>query len=206
MTHTFRALLLALAYCIAVACAAAQAAHAGTYAVSSCHFRDGRPASVSEWRVFQQQDGAQYDLSCTDGSGIGVSAVGNRIYPHGYLTGVELRVPPDLQVSTIASRANLWTSGTLAWTWDSGYWGDLVGTGLVTISVCGGTGCGGELFDWRLIMRDHDLQSVVLGVSCSVYRVIAPAVRSPRCVVRHRTDRGRQLPTAVWRSTVRLTS
>jgi hypothetical protein len=166
-----RVLVSALAYCL-VACSLAQNASAGTYAVYSCHFRDGQLAATDGWTVVQRQAGAQYDLSCIDGSGVGVSATGTRTYPRGYLTGIELIVPPDLRVSQFATQAQLWTSGAATWAWEAGYFGALAGaTPWTTLNICSGTGCaGGETNDWRVIMRGHDLQSVALGIRCSVYQ------------------------------------
>jgi hypothetical protein len=170
VTYVLRTLTLALAYCL-VAASLAQSADAGTYTVSTCHFRDGRLASVDGWRVVQPQVGAQYDLSCADGTGLGVSVTRTRTYPRGFLAGIELRVPPDLRVSEFASQARLWTSGTSTWTWESGYWGEVAGTtGWARVDVCTGTGCvGGAFFDWRTIIREPDLQSVALAVHCSIY-------------------------------------
>lgn len=169
-THA-RLFVTALAYCL-LAGALAPSANAGIYTISSCHFRDGTPAPTDLWRVVAPQAGAQYDLSCTDGSGVGVRLARNRTYPRGYLTGLEMRVPTDLTISAAAVRDQRWSSGTADWSFYAGYWGSLPGdTTWTGIDVCGGApgGCSGAVVDWHLVYRDHDFQSFGLGVWCSEY-------------------------------------
>ena len=80
-------------------------ATAGVYTVSSCHFRDGTPAPTHLLRAVGPKTGVLYDLSCTDGSGVGVRLTGlAEGCPVGDAAGLETRAAAGLVIDAAAVR------------------------------------------------------------------------------------------------------
>jgi hypothetical protein len=149
------------------ACSLSSTAFAGTYSVYNCSFPDNRPAPTDGWRIVAPSPGASYDLSCTDGSGMGLWLTRTMPYPPGFMTGIEIPLPADLTVSSASVREERLASGSgTDWHTAAGFWGSLVGLGAWTaIDVCSG-GCSSGIQDWHLVLDRHEARSFGLGVSC----------------------------------------
>jgi hypothetical protein len=152
--------------CCVIACFATQPASSQTYSVFNCHFPDGSVAPTDGWRVISAAAGAAYDLSCTDGSGIGVSLTHTQTYPRGYETGIGLRVPPDIAITAATAKDQLWASGGTDWATASGYWAAWPGSPWQAVNVCWGA-CSVASAKWRLVMTGNDYEMFGLAVTCS---------------------------------------
>jgi hypothetical protein len=161
-----RIALATLIYCV-IACSTTQPASGQTYSVFNCHFPDGHVAPVDAWRVIGPAGGAAYDLSCTDGTGIGVSLSHTQTYPRGYETGIGLRVPPDIAIRAATVRDQQWASAGTGWATGSGYWAAWPGSPWQAVNFgCFGA-CHFAVATWRLVMDGHDYEMFGLGVTCS---------------------------------------
>jgi hypothetical protein len=164
-----RLFLWSLAYCL-LAGAAASSANAGVYTVSSCHFRDGTPAPTDLLRVVGPTTGVSFDLSCTDGSGVGVKFTGTGPYPVGYAAGIEMRAPLGLIISSAAVQDQKWGAWGSGWAFNAGYFGSLPGeTSWLGVNVC--SACAGEVNDWHVELATNgpSRQSFGPGVECNPY-------------------------------------
>jgi hypothetical protein len=170
MKAALRVFLCSIAYCL-LAGALASSANAGVYTVSSCHFRDGRPAPTDLWRVVGPQTGVNYDLSCTDGTGVGVRVTATQAHPIGYAAGIEMRAPAGLVITRAAVQDQKWGAWGSGWSLAAGYFGSDAGAAnWEGVNIC--TACKGELADWHdefVSDGDRDRQSFGPGVECSVY-------------------------------------
>ena len=173
MITLIRIVLLAIVSLL-FACSLSSTALAGTYSVYNCSFPDNRPAPTEGWRIVAPSPGATYDVSCTDGTGMGVWLAGSMPYPPGFMTGIEIPLPPDLTLSSATVREERLASGNASnWYTEAGFWGSLTDVGWTAIDVCAG-GCISGIQDWHLILDRHEARSFGLGVSC-------PATVSTTC-------------------------
>jgi hypothetical protein len=164
-----RLFLWSLVYCL-LAGAAASSAHAGVYTVSSCHFRDGTPAPTDLLRAIGAKTGVTYDLSCTDGSGVGVRVTGSAPYPVGFRAGLEMRAPLGLVIASAAVQDQKWGAWGSGWSFEAGYFGSTAGaTNWLGVNIC--TSCAGEVNDWHVELQANSAsrQSFGPGVECSGY-------------------------------------
>jgi hypothetical protein len=167
--------LFALIYCVLTG-ALAPSANAGTYTVSSCHFRDGSPAPTDLWRVAVPSPGVIYDLSCAEGSGgsgLGAGTSGANAFAPGFATGLEIRAPSPLVITEASVQDRRWSPVGSGWALLSGYYGRRVGQEDWTpLDVC--NWCDGVPRDWHIIYSGAGVQSFGPAVSCSEYGTTCP--------------------------------
>jgi hypothetical protein len=166
MITPIRIVLLAI-ISLLFACSLSRTALAGTYPVYNCRFPDDRPAPTDGWRIVAPSPAAIYDMSCTDGNGMGLWLATPTPLPPGFVTGIDIPVPPDLTVSSATLREErLASGGGTNWHTDAGFWGSpLDGRPWTAMEVCSG-GCLSGVQNWHLVVDRIELRSFGLGVSC----------------------------------------
>jgi hypothetical protein len=176
-------LAIACLFSSLVTLVAAISASAGVYVVHACQHPDGKPAALDGWHVATPEAGVRYDISCTDGTGFGVSTLGDRAYPRGFHAGVDLAAPPDLLIVGARAKQDLYSTGssTGAWAWMVGSWGKYPAEPNWRALDFGCYGAVGVCDDYQepyrilLYPRDAPRYAIRLGIGCDFNRGECPA-------------------------------
>jgi hypothetical protein len=156
-------------------------ATAGTYKAYSCQLPDGTIASTQGW-TSDAQANVTYDLSCTDGSGLGVATSGNATYPSGFSARIGLQIPQDLSIWAVYGRESTFASGgpSGVWMWSAGTFGVEKGqSSWIGLNVCAGTVgiCATPDQHYRHIWKSYlnsSLGRIGWGIACAAGRQPCP--------------------------------
>ena len=157
-------------------------ATAGTYKAYNCQLPDGSIASTAGWTATDPQPNVTYDVSCTDGSGLGVATTGNVTYPSGFSAKIGLQIPQDLSIWAVYGRESTFSSGgpSGVWMWSAGTFGVEKGqSNWIGLNVCAGTVgiCATPEQHYRYIWSSYltsSLGAVGWGVACAAGRQPCP--------------------------------
>jgi hypothetical protein len=168
--------------CCLITLVATTGASAGTYKAFSCQFPDGRPASISGWHVTVPAGGVSYDVACSDGTGFGVTTLGNRVYPRGFQTGVDIAAPPHVLIVGARAKQYLYSTGSITgeWAWMAGSWAAYPAEpGWRGLDYCyGAVGvCDAHKEPYRVLLNyphDSPRRALRIGISCDFNRGDCP--------------------------------